>query len=90
MMQKNTDPLKKLKQKVLFEQLIWKKLQKFKANHSWPPSPKRPLKSILQKIAQLFELLDHAIISCTACHDNECSIHWSEKKKLIIVFQGFE
>ena len=61
-MQRSTDLSKKLKQKVLLEQPIWKELQKFKANHSWPPPPEHSLKSIVWKAAQLFESLDHAII----------------------------
>ena len=34
----------------------------------------------MRKAAQLFDLLDHAMISWTACHDDECSIHRSEKE----------
>ena len=61
-MQKNTNLPKKLRQKFLLEQSIWKKPQKFKADYSWPLLPKCPPKNIVQKAAQFFELLDHAII----------------------------
>ena len=51
MMQKSTDPPKKLRRKVILEWPIWKKSQRFKTNHSWPPPLKRPSRSIVQKAA---------------------------------------
>ena len=79
-MQRSTDLLKKLRQKIILEQPIWKELQKFKANHFWSLPLKHSSRSIVRKAVQLFKSLDHAMIFWTACYDNECSIHWSKKE----------
>ena len=34
----------------------------------------------MRKVTQLFDSLDYAMISWTACHDDECSIYRSEKE----------
>ena len=79
MMQRSTDLPKKLKQKVVLEQPIWKESQKFKADHFWPLLPKCPPRNIMQKAAQFFKSLNHAMISWTTYHNNEYSIYQNKK-----------
>ena len=86
MMQKSIDLPKKLRQKVLLKQLIWIKLQKFEANYFWLLPPKYLPRSIMQKAVQLFDSLNHAMISWIACHDNECLIYWSKKENQLSYF----
>ena len=80
MMQRSMNPSKKLSRKIILEPPIWKESQRFITDNSWSLPLEHPLKSTMQKAAQLFDSLNHAMISWIACHDNMCSIHQSEKK----------
>ena len=52
----------------------------FVPDHLWPPPPETPPQTVVQDAAPLFTSLDHAMLSWTACYDNKCHIHWSEKE----------